>query len=75
MDNIYIKIADLIVLKKHFRNEDFVTIDDLIALIDELDYEIDDLKEQIEDLEQDIEDNYVPRKRSDYTGDSYDDRF
>jgi len=45
------------------------------SMIEDLCSYIDDLKEKIKDMEQDIEDNYIPRPKSDYTGDSYDDRF
>ena len=34
-----------------------------------------DFVEDYEELEQDLEDNYRPLSRSEYTGDSYDDRF
>lgn len=37
--------------------------------------EIDKLQEKYDDLEQDLHDNYRPLPMSEYTGDSYDDRF
>ena len=35
----------------------------------------DDAEEKYEDLENDLESNYKPLSRSDYTGDSHDDRY
>lgn len=45
-------------VKKYFKNQDLVSINDLISVIEDLEYEIEDLKEEIEDMKQDIEDNY-----------------
>lgn len=77
MDNVYVRAEDL---DKWIRrnlpdNQDLYSVNDLLGAIETLDEEVESLREKLEDLEQDIEDNYVPRRRSDYTGDSYDDRF
>lgn len=45
------------------------------CMIESLLIEIDTLQEKYDDLEQDLKDNYRPLPRSEYTGDSYDDRF
>lgn len=77
MNKVYIKAEDLNkwIIRNLPQNQDLYTINDLVGAIEDMDSEIESLKEQLEDLQQDLEDNYVPRKRSDYTGDSYDDRY
>lgn len=55
--------------------EGYIEVEDVESMIEDLCNYIDDLEEKIKDMEQDIEDNYIPRPMSDYTGDSYDDRF
>ena len=75
VDEVFTKVPNYGVFKELFKNKDFISIDDLWATIEDMNWEIEHLEEQLHDLEQDLEDNYVPRKRSDYTGDSYDDMF
>lgn len=72
-----ITMTDYINNKKYNNGESYVYLDDysMITLIEDLLSEIDSLQEKYEDLEQDIEDNYIHRPMSNYTGDSYDDRF
>lgn len=53
----------------------FLTDEKIKDIFQDLVCEIDVYKEKYEDLKNNIIDNYVPRKMSDYTGDSYDDRF
>ena len=60
---------------KDIDNEYWISTDELLNLVCELDDNIDMQKDRYEDLEQDIEDNYIHRPMSNYTGDSYDDRF
>ena len=52
-----------------------VTYDDIISMIENLTCEYEVLQEEYDDFKQDVEDNYVSRPMSDYTGDTYDDRF
>ena len=77
MNEVYIKKEDLNswIVRHLPQNKDFYSIDDLICAIEDMDSDINRLESELEDLEQQLEDNYIPRKRSDYTGDSYDDRF
>lgn len=77
MNEVYIRAEDLNrwIVKYLPKNKDLYSINDLIGAIEDMDNEIESLKEQVEDLEQDIEDNYKPISRSEYTGDSYDDRY
>lgn len=76
MNDVYIKATDINTwISKYFKNQDLISVGDLIGCIENLDMEIDRLKEELEDEKQDKEDNYVARPRSDYTGDTYDDRF
>lgn len=49
--------------------------DNFMSVIEDLLCEVGRLEEQIETLENDKRDNYDSRKMSEYTGDSYDDRF
>ena len=65
-----------------FKNQDLVSVQELLDKIGELSSEVERLQDDInekqreyEDLEQDLEDNYIHRPMSHYTGDSYDDRF
>lgn len=53
----------------------YVEADSIESMIEDLLYEIDSLQEKYDDLEQDLQDNYRPLPRSEYTGDSYDNRF
>lgn len=66
MNEVYIKTADFKLLEKHFKNYDFVSIDELCGLVEELDYEIDVLEEKLKDMEHDIDEFYVPRKFDPY---------
>lgn len=52
-----------------------LSVDSIMSMLQELMWEIDSQKEKVEDLEQDIEDNYKPIPKSEYTGDSYDNRY
>lgn len=59
MDEVYIKVKDLNTwVSKYFKNEDIISIGDLIGVIEELDSEVQSLEEELEDLKQDVEDNY-----------------
>lgn len=61
MEDIYIKASDLNTwISKYFKNQDLISISDLIGVIEDLDGEIETLNETIDDLKQDIEDNYRP---------------
>lgn len=51
------------------------SIEELENIIEELKDEVEEWQGKYRDLEQILEDNYIPRLNSDYTGDSYDDRF
>lgn len=55
--------------------EVLLSANSIMSMLEELMWEVDSQKEKVEDLEQDIEDNYKPISRSEYTGDSYDDRY
>ena len=55
--------------------EGYIEVENVESLIEDLCDYIKDLEEKIKNMEQDIEDNYIHRPMSDYTGDSYDDRF
>ena len=58
MEKLYIKIEDYVLLKKFFKNQDLVSIEDLIALIDDLNYDYEKIKEEYTDLIEDVRDNY-----------------
>ena len=79
---LYERVVDITGIK--YFNDDvysngnkYAYIDDngMTELIEDLLSQIDILQEQYDDLEQDLHDNYRPLPRSEYTGDSYDDRF
>lgn len=54
---------------------DFIPSESIIPMLEDLLCEIEHLEERYEDLERDLQDNYIHRPMSDYTGDSYDDRY
>lgn len=58
MNDIYIKIDDYTLLKKYFKNQDLVSIEDLIVLIDDLSYDISKMQEEYQDLLDNVRDNY-----------------
>ena len=54
---------------------DFIPVDNMILAIEDLIYETEKIEDEYHHLEKNLEDNYIRRPISDYTGDSYDDRF
>ena len=58
MENVFIKTEQYALLKKFFKNQDLISIEDLIALIDDLSYDLDRMNEEYKDLLQDMQDNY-----------------
>lgn len=53
----------------------FLTDEKIKDIFQDLTCAVDVYIEKYTDLKNNVIDNYVPRKMSDYTGDSYDDRF
>ncbi len=79
---VNLKECDDVYVLDEFKNQDLVSVQELLDKIGELSSEVerlqeslDELKRDYEDLEDDLEDNYIHRPMSHYTGDSYDDRF
>lgn len=62
MEEIFIRTWTLPewLCKKYFKNIDYVSIDDLIAIIEDLDSDKERLEEELEDLKIDLEENYRP---------------
>lgn len=60
MEEIYIKTQGYSFLEKKFKNNDLVSIYDLLGYIEDLDNDNGRLEEELEDLKQNIEDNYKP---------------
>jgi len=60
---------------KHFNKKDLYEWEEIVDIIEEMENEIETLNEKINEIENDIESNYKRIPMSDYTGDSYDDRF
>lgn len=58
MDEIYVKTENWVVLQKHFKNKELVSVYDLIDLIDDLTYDYEKRTEEYEELLQDLHDNY-----------------
>ncbi len=46
-----------------------------VVAVEELINTVEYYKQKIKELKQDLDDNYIHRPMSDYTGDSYDDRY
>lgn len=66
MNEVFVKVEDFKLLKKYFKNYDFVSIDELCGLVEELDYQIEVLEEKVKDMEDDIEQFYEPKKFNPY---------
>ena len=62
MEEIFIRTWTLPewLCKKYFKNIDYVSIEDLIAIIEDLDSDKEELEEELEDLKNDLEENYRP---------------
>lgn len=61
MDEIFIDIRkEKELIKKLFFNKDYVSIEDLLAMIEELQDELDHKDEVFEDYKQFVADNYKP---------------
>lgn len=58
MDEVYIKIGNINVLQKLFKNKDIITIEQLISKLEDIDSEVERLEEKIEKMEQYCEDNH-----------------
>lgn len=66
MNEVFVKVEDFKLLKKYFKNYDFVSIDELCGLVEELDYQNEVLEEKVKDMEDDIEQFYEPKKFNPY---------
>ena len=66
MNEVFVKVEDFKLLKKYFKNYDFVSIDELCGLVEELDYQNEILEEKVKDMEDDIEQFYEPKKFNPY---------
>lgn len=61
MNDVYIRAEDVNRwISKYFKNQDLISVSDLIDCIEDLDSEVEHLKEQLEDERQDKQDNYRP---------------
>lgn len=60
MNNILIKTINLPewLVEKHFKNEDLVSIEDLIAKIEDLDSDLERIQEEFQNFKKDVKDNY-----------------
>lgn len=53
MDNVYIKKEHLNRwVAKYFKNQDLISVDDLLSTIEDLDDEVENLKDKIKELEE-----------------------
>ena len=80
MKEVYINIKDLegLYIADYLYKQtkkDLISIEELIGILEDEVAEKEVWQEKYEDLEKDLQDNYISRPMSDYTGDSYDDRF
>lgn len=60
MDEIFMRTWTLPewLAKKYFKEKDYYSIDELIAIIEDLDAELEHIQEEFEDFKQEVEDNY-----------------
>ena len=74
MNELFIKTKDSF-LANEFPNVEMVDLDHLLQGYENAIDELKETKRKLRELEENIKDNYIPRHMSDYTGDSYDDRY
>ena len=60
MNEVYIDIRKENAWIRKYFNNDFVSIETLLATIEDLDATIENWKEKYEDLEEDLKENYKP---------------
>lgn len=53
-------------VKDRFRNQDLITIDELIGELDDVLYELKSTKEELEEKEEYYQSNYKPRWKDEY---------
>ena len=60
MDEIFMRTWTLpkYIGEKYFKEKDYYSIDELIAIIEDLDDKLEEIKEEYKDFKQDVEDNY-----------------
>ncbi len=60
MDEVFIRTWTLPewLAKKYFKEKDFYSIDELIAIIEDLDAELENLQEKYDDFKIEVEENY-----------------
>ena len=58
MDEVYIKVGNINVLQKHFKNKDIITVEELISKLEDVDSDVERLEEKIEKMEQYCKDNH-----------------
>ena len=70
MNEVYIRAVDLPrwMVDKYFRNNDLISIADLIDTIEDLDDEYDMLKEEYEEFKQNVESNYKQMTMAEQVG-------
>jgi hypothetical protein len=60
MNEIYIRTQDLAkwLVNIHFKNEDLITIDDLISKLEDTTDELGELRDEFEEFKKEVEENY-----------------
>ena len=68
MEEIFVKVREYDILGVIFKDQDFVSLSDIISELEEQKYKIKLLEEQIEDLNKSIEEDYKPIDKYDELG-------
>jgi len=60
MDEVFLRTITLPtwLVEKHFKNEDYVSVEDLIAKVEDLDSDLESLQEEFEDYKEYVQENY-----------------
>ena len=68
MNEVYIKVKGDAYLEQAFKNQDIISIDELISKFQSLINDVEHLEEKIEHMENDIRDNYRPITKEEMYG-------
>lgn len=69
MENVYVDMREQgFTLSNHFKNNDFVSLEDILTELEEVIDELEDVKEKFKDYQREVEDNYKPLSYAEQVG-------